>query len=382
MQTDNHKTILVIDDDLTTFELMQSTLTEAGYNTVIEAVPENAFHFLEQNHVDLILLDILMPKMDGFQLCSILKRKPDYENIPVIFLTGLADQKSMSNSFDVGAVDFITKPFAISELLARINVYLHLSKNNNGLNIHTKNPLICTNCSNIWDNRSWLEVTEYLIQYSRVVINTELCPTCDTETSHPESQTTDASVGQVTKEKQYEILIIDDHIESIELLGQILVKNNYKVLCAESGKKVLSLIKVNQPDLVLLDIMMPEMDGYEVCKELKSNALTKDIPVIFLTAKAESDALIKGFEVGANDFITKPFLIKEVLARVRAQIEFKRLKDLLHRQESSITVCNQCKNIKLYQQDWISFEKMFRTSGAAMLMYTICPECMDKKYQI
>ncbi len=382
MQTDNRKTILVIDDDLITLDLMQSTLNVAGYNAVIEAVPEKAFHFLEQNHVDLILLDILMPKMDGFQLCSILKSKPDYENIPVIFLTALADQESMSNSFEVGAVDFITKPFAISELLARINVYLHLSENNNGLNIHTRNPLICTNCSNIWDNKSWLEVTEYLTQYSKVVINTELCPTCESETNYPEAPTTQTPLNQDSNGKQSEILIIDDHIESIELLGQILVKNNYKVLSAESGKKVLSLIKVKQPDLILLDIMMPEMDGYEVCKELKSNTLTKDIPVIFLTAKAESDALTKGFRVGANDFITKPFLINEVLARVRAQIEFKRLKDLLNQQESSITVCNQCKNIKLYQQDWISFEKMFRTSGAAMLMYTICPECMDKKYQV
>ncbi|KAA3609774.1 MAG: response regulator [Calditrichaeota bacterium] len=376
----SRKTILVIDDDLSTLNLLKSILTKAGYNVVVDSIPQRAFNYLEENNVDLILLDILMPRMDGYQLCSILKEKPNYKNIPVIFLTALADQNSISKSFAVGAVDYISKPYETEELLSRINVYLQMSNDNAAPNIQTRNPLICSTCNKIWDNKYWFELADFLRQHSNVTVNSSICPSCKSK-SLPSDQKTDKSFfNDESNRKQSEILIIDDHPDNIQLLGQILVKNNFKVHSAESGKKVLGFIEERQPDLILLDIMMPEMDGYEVCKELKSNSLTKHIPVIFLTALADSDAIIKGFEVGANDFITKPFHINEVIARVQAQLNFKQLMQVINQQESSLSICEQCNKIKLYKKEWITFEKMFNQYGSSILMYTVCPKCMEKKY--
>jgi signal transduction histidine kinase len=91
-----------------------------------------------------------------------------------------------------------------------------------------------------------------------------------------------------------------------------------------NGKEALNFVKKIIPDLILMDIMMPEMDGYETCKNLKSNEITNNIPVIFLTAKVETDDIVKGFEVGGVDYVTKPFKKEELLARVRTHLKLKK----------------------------------------------------------
>jgi DNA-binding response OmpR family regulator len=124
-------------------------------------------------------------------------------------------------------------------------------------------------------------------------------------------------------EKIYEILIVDDVPENLQLLAAILYGENYKVNFSSSGKRALQLISAKLPDLILLDISMPEMDGYEVCTKLKSNPDTKDIPVIFLTALANSENIIKGLQFGGVDYVTKPFNTDELLARVKTHLELK-----------------------------------------------------------
>lgn len=102
------------------------------------------------------------------------------------------------------------------------------------------------------------------------------------------------------------ILVVDDTVENLSLMAAIL-KDDYKVKVANNGEKAMTIANLEpQPDLILLDIMMPEMDGYEVCKRLKRDFKTRDIPVIFLTALSEMDAEKRGLELGAVDYITKP----------------------------------------------------------------------------
>ena len=116
------------------------------------------------------------------------------------------------------------------------------------------------------------------------------------------------------------VLVVDDATENIDVIVSLL-KEQYKVKAAVNGMKALKIVEKNMPDLILLDIMMPEMDGHEVIKRLKSNPATCDIPVIFLTGKTEATDETRGFELGAVDYILKPFNPSVVKARVDTQME-------------------------------------------------------------
>ncbi len=119
----------------------------------------------------------------------------------------------------------------------------------------------------------------------------------------------------------YKILIVDDIPKNIQILGNILSRENYQIAYAQLGEEALTILEKQLFDLILLDIMMPGMDGYEVCKKLKQQEKTKDIPIIFLTAKADMESIVKGFESGGADYVTKPFSADELLARVKTHIQ-------------------------------------------------------------
>ncbi len=136
------------------------------------------------------------------------------------------------------------------------------------------------------------------------------------------------------KNNNYKILIVDDIPANIQILGNILSAQNFKIAYAQSGKQALSVIEHQNLDLILLDIMMPYMDGFEVCRILKNQQETAEIPVIFLTAKADMESIVKGFEAGGQDYITKPFNAAELLARVNTHI-------LLHEQEKKLKELNE-----------------------------------------
>jgi DNA-binding response OmpR family regulator/DNA-binding CsgD family transcriptional regulator len=135
----------------------------------------------------------------------------------------------------------------------------------------------------------------------------------------------------MTENKNHEqsILVVDDTQENLELLTGMLKTRGYVVRPAPSGKIALMTARVNPPDLVLLDINMPEMDGYEVCRQFKADPALKDIPVIFLTAFTETSEKIKAFGVGGVDYITKPFESLEVEARIKAQLTIREQERLL-----------------------------------------------------
>ena len=124
------------------------------------------------------------------------------------------------------------------------------------------------------------------------------------------------------------ILIVDDTPENIDVLNGLLT--NFKRKIATNGERALKLaLTDNPPDLILLDIMMPEMDGYEVCRKLRADKRTVDIPVIFLTAKTAKEDVVKGFEAGGQDYVTKPFDVHELMERVKTQLQLAHQKELL-----------------------------------------------------
>jgi diguanylate cyclase (GGDEF)-like protein len=130
-------------------------------------------------------------------------------------------------------------------------------------------------------------------------------------------------------QKRQTILIVDDAKSNIDILAELL-KSDYKIRAATNGQKALDIaFSENPPDLILLDILMPGIDGYEVCRRLKNSAQTKSIPVIFITGKVSEDDEIVGFTIGAVDYITKPFSPVIVKARVNTHAELKRHRDYL-----------------------------------------------------
>jgi len=120
-----------------------------------------------------------------------------------------------------------------------------------------------------------------------------------------------------------DILIVDDTTENLQLLSNILKDSGYKVRPATSGKLALKAVETKQPDLILLDIKMPDMDGYEVCSILKNDPNTKDIPVLFISALSDINDKLRAFHVGGLDYITKPFQFEEVKARVSTHLQLK-----------------------------------------------------------
>jgi two-component system, sensor histidine kinase and response regulator len=128
--------------------------------------------------------------------------------------------------------------------------------------------------------------------------------------------------------KRQTVLIVDDTPANLDLLHAIL-RNQYHTVTASSGAEALERISAQKPDLILLDVMMPDLDGYQLCTILKSDQRTRDIPVIFVSAKTQEDDEVKGLELGAIDYITKPISPHIVKARVRNHLELKRYRDLL-----------------------------------------------------
>jgi len=119
------------------------------------------------------------------------------------------------------------------------------------------------------------------------------------------------------------ILLVDDTEANLRVLGPLLRAEGWAVAAATSGGQALELIARRQPDLVLLDVMMPEMDGFEVCHRLRANPVTRDIPVLFITALTEEENIIRGFAEGGQDYIAKPFLHAELVARVRTHLALR-----------------------------------------------------------
>ncbi|MFA9388895.1 MAG: response regulator [Prolixibacteraceae bacterium] len=140
------------------------------------------------------------------------------------------------------------------------------------------------------------------------------------------------------------ILVVDDNKKNLQVLGNILHEEEYKVAMAMEGKSAIKLARHLLPDLIVLDIMMPGMDGFEVCKILKADELTKEIPIIFLTAKIELDDVVEGFNLGGADYVTKPFKKKELMVRIKNHLDLINSKRKIKEQAKALQEANAFKD--------------------------------------
>lgn len=176
-----------------------------------------------------------------------------------------------------------------------------------------------------------------------------------------------------SNEKRFSILIVDDEPKNIQLLGSILKGNDYDVEFATDGGKALEWMDDKDFDLVLLDIMMPGLNGYEVCERIRADKRKSHVPVIFLTAKTETDDIVKAFAVGGTDYVTKPFKTPELLARIKTHVEIKTLRGL-------IPICASCRKVRDEEGLWQQMESYIERHTNAFFSHGICHECAEKLY--
>ncbi len=152
-------------------------------------------------------------------------------------------------------------------------------------------------------------------------------------TSNPSATTENQASSNETKPL---ILIVDDNAENLQYLGNLLSDNDYEPAVTINGNQALDFLELERPELILLDVMMPGMDGFEVCKRIKSNPEIQKIPIMFLTANTDSADLVKGFELGALDYLTKPFNPSELLIRVKTHIELHQTRRALEKSNKTL----------------------------------------------
>jgi len=176
------------------------------------------------------------------------------------------------------------------------------------------------------------------------------------------------------------ILIVDDNPRNIQVLGAILRQEGYSISIVTNGPDALAMVRGVHFDLILLDVMMPGMSGFEVCRELKRDSRTRDTPVLFLTALSDTEHMLEGFAAGGVDYVTKPFKSAELLARVKVHVSLRKAHQEILRLQDILPICASCKKIRDDQGFWIQVEKYLSERSDLKFSHGICPDCIQSLY--
>ena len=275
--------VLVVEDNPINQRVVREQLEQMGLSVQIADNGQEGVDAVAAGGIDLVLMDIQMPVMDGYEAARLIRQhQPD---LPIIALTAAALFEDRQKALAAGMNDHLGKPFTGQQLFDQL--------------------------------KPWLETRE-LRQPSQAV-----------PTEAVKSKTSSVQTSLPRLNQQPSLLIVDDQPANIKVLANQL-KEDYRIQVANSGLRALKIARSDTPpDLILLDIMMPDMDGYEVCRELKQDPQTSNLPIIFLSALSETDDEEKGLNLGAVDYITKPFHPAVVRSRIRNHMDLKKKTDLL-----------------------------------------------------
>lgn len=318
--------ILLVDDAGENLHSMISILNDAYASTVATSGKKALKLAVQQPQPDLILLDINMLGMDGYEVLQTLKADPVTAHIPVIIVTDLPDSEDEAKGFRMGASDFITKPVNADRLTLRVLTQLELRR------FHRK-PIL-------------------------------------------------PSLGEEeVRQKRFGILVVDDVPDNIHQLISTL-SDDYRIMVADNGARAIELVQgPNPPDLIMLDILMPNMDGYEVCRRIKATKVGNHIPIIFVSTLDSSLEKVRGFSIGAADFISRPFDVDEVRARVGNHLELSQLHRFfeqtvvqrtlaLHKSESRLSEALKIARVGYWEYEFSSDEFFFNDQYYALHQIT------------
>ncbi len=260
-------TILVVDDNELNRDVLRRRLEHESYNVITAKDGKEALELLTIQAPDAMLLDIMMPVMDGYEVLDKLKESAKTKSIPVMMVTAVNDMQTVVKCIKKGAADYITKPFEPDLLRSRVQ---------------------------------------------RLLSRGKAKPQGADDFSAPMSG---------------EVLIVDDVDLNREVLERRLTEYGLEVVGARSGKEALAILAQKTPQLILLDIMMPEMDGYQVLAHLKKDKKTKGIPVLMISSVDEQSSIKKALQLGAADYVVKPFDNVLLKARIRGFLGYAKKVD-------------------------------------------------------
>jgi len=271
--------ILIVDDDPTSLKILESMLPESQYEIVKANDGEQALEIAFANPPDLVLLDIMMPGIDGFEVTRKIKKGARTKDVPIILVTALDEPENKMKGLEAGAEELLNKPVHSAELLARVNSMLRLKQYRDQLSIRTQT------------GQSFGSI-----------------PSMREEISKPQSELP-------------LVLLVEDNEVDARVIENTLKEQPLRLRILRKGKNVLSEAQRDKADLVLLDILLPDMDGFEICRRLKAE--NKDIQIVIVTCLDDLESKIKGVELGADDFLVKPIVGRELRARIRVLLEKK-----------------------------------------------------------
>lgn len=248
--------ILIVDDEAANRDILSRRLAREGYTVAQAASGRDALAMMQVESYDLVLLDIMMPEMDGYAVLGAIKTEARWRDTPVIMLSALDDPRSTERCLDGGAYDYLIKPYELNALKARMWRCFH----ERGLARHT-----------------------------------------------PDQQ-----------QAQHVLLVVEDEEFNRDLLSRRVEKLGHTVLTAATGAEALRVLEQRHVDLVLLDIMLPQMDGFELLDAIRARPLLDGVVIIMVSALGDGANLARSVELGASDFVVKPYnavLLKEKIAR-------------------------------------------------------------------
>jgi len=255
-------TVLVVEDNLINMKLTKGLLNLLDCRVLEAEDAETGLEILKTEDVDLLLLDIHLPGMDGIAACRVIRQDLGRTALPIIAVSALAMKEDIEAAMRAGFDEYITKPVRTKQFLEVVS--------------------------------GWL--------------------------SGEVKRAAPKSVAAPAREDLKNVLVVDDSKTNVRLLKSMLPDDLYEVTEAYSGQEALDVVAASQPDVIFLDIMMPDLDGYEVTRRLKSDPETDHIPIVLVTALEGMDERVQGFELGAEDVLVKPVRKAEVISRARSMV--------------------------------------------------------------
>lgn len=278
--------ILVVDDILPNVKLLEAKLTSEYYDVLTASSGEEALKSVTENKPDIVLLDVMMPGMDGIEVCRRIKSNPDTAHIPVVMVTALTDSQDRVRGLESGADDFLSKPVNDTALMARVRSLVRLK----------------------------MTIDEWR---ARNATATQL-GVADNPVSVMDEPVDHAN-----------ILVIEDRGFEVDKIHQSLQRDGHTIVVTNNGIEAIQAAQKQDFDLLIVSLNLAQADGLRLTSHLKSNERTRSLPIVMIGEDGDIQRIVHGLEMGANDYLLRPVDRNELLARVRTQVRRKRFQDRL-----------------------------------------------------
>ncbi len=269
--------ILVVDDLLPNVKLLEAKLTSEYFDVMTANDGPSALEMIEAQPPDIVLLDVMMPGMDGFEVCQRIKQQPETMHIPVVMITALSDAADRVRGIECGADDFLTKPVNDTALFARVRSLVRLKM--------------------MMDEWRMREQTTSQLGVLR-----------------DETSLFDVDASQAA------VLVLDDNQVDAEKVVDTLRQDDDIVIATDTVDAMFDYAMKREFDLMIVNLNLREQDSLRLCSRLRSAERTRQIPILLVVEEDQVDRLAKGFDLGINDYLIKPIDSNELLARARTQI--------------------------------------------------------------